>query len=305
MVAFIGAVTLLAVAVRGAPLPEFWEGGSAGFFQLLFEVLPFVVLGFVGLAVYAGMARRGVGPEGEGSGRPPSFEDRMRAGLPLAVILVATVILTVLSAGRMQPAADREQEASRMDVAAEGIFRTPFGMSRWFDMEVMASDPAADEEDGAGEGATARGIGISLRTGVLILVAVLVATALWHRYGRKKEAEEDPLPLDPERAAMEGAVHAGIEAMLVDPDPNTAIRGAYAQLLFALEDFGQGRWEHEGPTEHLQRVLAALRIHPAPLRELISLFELARFSHLDLSASHRDQALRALQAVAVGLEEGR
>ncbi len=309
VVAFIGAASLLAVATRGAPLPEFWDGGSAGFFRLLFEVLPFLVLGFVGLAVYAATGRR-AGPRrggSGGSGGAESFEDRMRAGFPLAVICTATLILAVLSAGGMQPLEERGMELGRMEAPGEGVFRTPWGMSRWFDLGVLAGEPPADPDDAAEGAGSTRGVGISLRTGLLLLLGMLGTAALWYRYGRKEEeaGEERRQPLDRERAAVQGAVHAGIEGMLVDPDPNTAIRGAYAHLLLALDDVGQGRWEHEGPTEHLHRVLGALRLRPAPLRELITLFELARFSHLHLTPVHRDRALEALRSVAAGLEVGR
>jgi hypothetical protein len=89
--------------------------------------------------------------------------------------------------------------------------------------------------------------------------------------------------------------------MLADPDPSTAIIGAYARLLEGLAACDVGRREHEAPLEHLRRTLTILRVRPEPLRQLIGLFEVARFSTHSLTGSHRDQALSALRAAATDL----
>jgi hypothetical protein len=53
--------------------------------------------------------------------------------------------------------------------------------------------------------------------------------------------------------------------------------------------------------EHLERVLRTLDVRPGPLRQLIGLFELARFSTLPLTPSHREAALAALRSVAADM----
>lgn len=109
-------------------------------------------------------------------------------------------------------------------------------------------------------------------------------------------------PADPRaRAAAHGAVVTTIDAMLADPDPRTAIIGAYARLLEELEAIGASRMDYEGPREHLHRVLSVLEVSPRPLRTLIELFEVARFSTHSLTTSHRHEALDALQDVATSL----
>jgi hypothetical protein len=108
-----------------------------------------------------------------------------------------------------------------------------------------------------------------------------------------------------EQAALHDAMVETIDAMLADPEPRTAIIGAYARLLHSLADAGIGRHEHEAPLEHLRRALTRARVRPAPLRELIALFEIARFSSHPLSAAHREQALAALHAAATDLAAAR
>lgn len=100
------------------------------------------------------------------------------------------------------------------------------------------------------------------------------------------------------REAAHDAIVGSIGAMLGDPDPRTAIIGAYARLQQELAGDNASRRDYEGPAEHLHRVLSVLSVRPSPLRTLIGLFEVARFSHHPLDASHRQQALAALRDVA-------
>jgi hypothetical protein len=103
------------------------------------------------------------------------------------------------------------------------------------------------------------------------------------------------------RAAAHGAFVTTIDAMLTDPDARTAIIGAYARLLESLEAIGAHREAYEGPTEHLHRVLRMLEVGPRPLRTLVGLFEVARFSEHSLTALHREEALTALREAATVL----
>lgn len=140
---------------------------------------------------------------------------------------------------------------------------------------------------------------------VFLLVAALAGAVV---IARSRKPPEDP-SAEPEfppfnegaRAAAHDAVLVTIDAMLADPDPRTAIIGAYARLLEELEATGAARHDYEGPKEHLHRVLSVLAVPPAPLEMLILLFEEARFSQHALTDQHRDDALRALERVALEL----
>ena len=122
--------------------------------------------------------------------------------------------------------------------------------------------------------------------------------------GRRRElapVPEQPDELAQAREAMAAMVGRSIDAMLADPDPRTAIIGAYARLLEGLAACGLARYDHEAPMEHLRRVLLGLRVRPEPLQVLTELFERARFSPHPLTDEDRDVALAALRDAAADL----
>jgi hypothetical protein len=304
IVAVIVAAALVASASSGSPLVSFWEAGRANRVLLFLDVLPVLAVGIAGMVAYAAFAAR-KGREGTAVAvKADSFRARLREALPVAAIGTTTATLALFSAGGFPPPQPTTAQGV-LEVPGVGFFRTPWGMSHWFEMGGVAKEGADAAERRVVPGTHGAGSGISLRTGLLLLAGAMGVGALWSWYRRKqKPLEADTKAPQGDRAAMEGAIHGSIEAMLADPDPNTAIRGAYARLLMALDSCGRGRWEHEGPMEHLKRVLGTLQIRPTPLRELIALFELARFSPHHLTTTHRDRALLALREVATGLETG-
>ena len=84
--------------------------------------------------------------------------------------------------------------------------------------------------------------------------------------------------------------------MLEDPDPREAICAAYGRLLDGFADAGLPRRAEEAPEEHVRRCLAAAHMDPRPVRELLDLFALARFSSHPVDESHRLAAVRAMRA---------
>lgn len=165
--------------------------------------------------------------------------------------------------------------------------------------DVRDVDPVPDEPaDRKGPDFGALG---PILLGLLIAIAVaLLGAWLWSYLAKRRaaEAEAEPDGDDAARDAMAVSVADTIGAMLADPDPRTAIIGAYARLLEGLAASGMARRAHEAPLEHLRRVLASLRVRPEPLRRLIELFEVARFSTHTLTETHRADALDALRAAA-------
>lgn len=135
----------------------------------------------------------------------------------------------------------------------------------------------------------------------LVILLVGGAALTWWWMGRRsgKVPEDSDEEIDTE--AARGTVLRSIEAMLADPDPNTAVIGAYARLLEGLAASGAPRRDYEGPVEHLRRALTHLPVRPGPVRRLVELFEVARFSTQTLTLEHRDQALGALHEVAYDL----
>lgn len=227
----------------------------------------------------------------------PARHSLLRA-LPPAVVILVTLGLYGIAGGQIGSAPDPGDPPAPREPTLMGeglIFRDPR------DPQVRAGDPqmAAGVEDPT---PTPR---IALIV-TLVLLALLTAALAWIRTGSgtKGDApEEEALDEDglPDAEATHRAVLHSIDEMLADPDPNTAIIGAYARLLEGLSRSGAPRRDHEGPEEHLQRVLATLQVRPVPLRELVTLFATARFSGETLTPDHRSRALEALRSVAEDL----
>jgi hypothetical protein len=231
-------------------------------------------------------------------GRRPA-QAAWRTVLPPTVIVAVLISLLGISRAELHleapvPGIDRNDESGggRLGIRLRNDWRGPAVRN-------------ADEAPGT-EGGLPPGFGRELLMRVsLVLVAVLalVLVAGMRRGGRRGpglSGEWDARAGRTRKAAHRAVVHS-IDAMLADPDHRTAIIGAYARLLDELEAIGASRRTYEGPTEHLRRVLSMLDIGPGPLRALVELFEVARFSEHSLTGVHRDQAVAALRAVAESL----
>lgn len=93
---------------------------------------------------------------------------------------------------------------------------------------------------------------------------------------------------------MEDGLADVLRSMLADPDPRTAVIGAYARLLVALDEAGMPRRPQEGPHEHLWRALGPLGVRRAPVHRLAELFVRARFAPHPVTDAHRRAAIAAL-----------
>lgn len=108
--------------------------------------------------------------------------------------------------------------------------------------------------------------------------------------------DPEPPPVSPagDASQVEEGLADVLRAMLADPDPRTAVIGAYARLLSALDEVGHGRRAEETPHEHLWRTLGPLGVRRAPVHRLAELFVLARFTPHPVTDAHRDAAIAAL-----------
>jgi len=139
----------------------------------------------------------------------------------------------------------------------------------------------------------------------LAMLAAIGGLLVAHRRDRRPPPEPFAPMVDDglvDRARVARSVAVSVEVMVADPDPRTAIIGAYASLLDGLSTAGLSRRAHEGPQEHLQRCLEALDVHPAPLHTITSLFAEAMFSVHPLGEHQRQAALDALRLAAADLE---
>ncbi|MGD2068903.1 MAG: DUF4129 domain-containing protein [Gemmatimonadota bacterium] len=290
----VALVGLLAVASGGGSVLAPSGGGGADRFAIVVVVTVVFGLGLP-LAAAVTLAIRRVRLARRGSALPSSVA--LRRAVPITAFTLTVASMLLISRGGL-PLARRAAPAP-FDLPGNPP-GTPLEID-WWDTPVRAGE-GEPEREGPSAGET------SDRATLLLLLAVLgtvgaIAIGFGLRYSRRSR----PLPLtidlaqDEARATAHGAVVGTIDAMLADPDPKTAIIGAYARLLEGLAASGTPRRPYEGPMEHLHRVLATLRVRPAPLRRLIELFQVARFSSHRLTSRHRDRALEALQAVAADL----
>jgi hypothetical protein len=220
--------------------------------------------------------------------------------VPVAIAGVALVSLLAISRMDLQDYRNRaEVESVDLSSGREGVrLRMDWGGSAFRRAgEGRAVEGAAAERPSA----AAIVLGVILIAGIVGLVAL--ATAWWSGRRGVRAPAVVPATQDHRRRVARGAILATIEAMLDDPDPKTAIIGAYAHLLEKLSASGAARRDYEGPKEHLHRVLTVLDVPAQPLEKLIGLFEEARFSTHRLTAGHRDVALDALRRVAAELAE--
>lgn len=150
-----------------------------------------------------------------------------------------------------------------------------------------------------------RDLGPIVRTVLLVLGAIAAAAIAWAvvRFTRRDRTERLPSPAvttdeDHEtidEQAAEAAIEESIDTLLGHPDPRLGIRAAYAVLLDALSDAGFARRSFEAPEEHLERCLQGLQIEAGPMRELLRLFAVARYSTHEVTEAHRAEALDALR----------
>lgn len=134
-----------------------------------------------------------------------------------------------------------------------------------------------------------------------LLLGVFALLAFAPPLVRAAERAAGPAPLDvppPPPRRLPGAVEEGLaevlRAMLADPDPRTAVIGAYARLLAALGEAGFPRRAEEAPHEHLWRTLGPLGVRRAPVHRLAELFVRARFTPHPITDEHRHAAIGAL-----------
>lgn len=298
VLAALALTALVALAARGTPLSTLVQSGAADRLQVLGDIGILLALGAVVAVGLTLLYHRAVVV-------PRHRDVRVRTTLlratPLVTAaLVAFSLMTIAGADLNAGAVALPEEAFGGLMPGSGRPGRPLEVVGWWASKVRAGEGAPDREIPTG-GARPGPQLPPLVIAAAVLALLLAAAAVWRWYRSTAVAllpESDEDTLESERAAMRGVVMGSIDAMLADPDPRTAIIGAYARLLEHLAASGAGRHEQEAPLEHLRRVLTTLRVRPDPLRELIDLFELARFSTHPLDGTHRDRALAALEDVA-------
>jgi hypothetical protein len=169
--------------------------------------------------------------------------------------------------------------------------------------ELLPSTVIPDHDDGIGAD-TLITVGL-----IIMLLALLLALGFFLSHQALRErpfdrkfvaliAEPDE-PVDVDKVA--DLLQASLDEVLIGADPRLAIRVAYGTLLDGLAHIGFPRRPEEGPDEHIERCLQAAELPASPIRELLRLFALARFSEHAITEAHRDLAIAALHTAIAGL----
>lgn len=140
--------------------------------------------------------------------------------------------------------------------------------------------------------------------GGLVLLALVLAALVRFFAGRDKTLTPGfDHPDQPEDGIEDDVVDYSTEIDALDrllweigqePDPRAAIRRVYAALETGLGNPELARQHSETPGLFLQRILGRFDELEAPLRELTTLFERARFSEHQITPPMRDRAIAIL-----------
>ncbi|MEP7335676.1 MAG: DUF4129 domain-containing protein [Actinomycetota bacterium] len=96
---------------------------------------------------------------------------------------------------------------------------------------------------------------------------------------------------------LEAVLTETLGELELDPDPRRAVIQAYVRMEGVLGAHGHARLPHEAPLEYLARVLRELDVRAEAAHALTELFERARFSHHEIDAAMRAEAVASLEAV--------
>jgi hypothetical protein len=131
---------------------------------------------------------------------------------------------------------------------------------------------------------------------LLVIAALVLASYLAWRLSSKRRALAER-----EDETMAESLAEAIEATLADlqaeRDPRRAIIAAYARMERALAAFGVPRRRPETQREYLGRILSGLEVDTAAIRRLTELFTQAKFSHHDIGAAMKEEAIDTLEHV--------
>jgi hypothetical protein len=105
-------------------------------------------------------------------------------------------------------------------------------------------------------------------------------------------------------AELHGAVEESLDDLRTLPDARLAIIRCYDRFERALAGADVRRPPWQTATEFMRTALAHPLLPADGVRELTSLFEVARFSRHEIGPPHRERAWRALMAVKAALENG-
>lgn len=137
--------------------------------------------------------------------------------------------------------------------------------------------------------------------GTLVLLAGVAGYLVW-RYRRGTPAEAGPPEDETVAAAITTSIDGALDDLEREPDARRAVIAAYARMEGALAQHGLQRKESETPLEYLQRILLDLTSRTDAVTRLTALFEQAKFSHHEIDAAMKQEAIGSLRAIRDDLQ---
>ncbi len=103
-------------------------------------------------------------------------------------------------------------------------------------------------------------------------------------------------------ADLASSIGDAIDDLEAEPDARRAVIAAYARMESVLARHGLRRRASETPVEYLRRILLGLTARADAVVRLTDLFELAKFSRHDITASMKGEAIGALLEIRDDLQ---
>lgn len=129
---------------------------------------------------------------------------------------------------------------------------------------------------------------------VVIGLAAIAAVAFFISSRRRKSALGDDAAI---AEALATALDDSLDDLMAEADPRRAVIAAYARLERVLAAHGFPRHASETPEELLGRILPGLDVDRHSIRRLTDLFTWAKFSHHEVDADMKEEAISALAQV--------
>lgn len=260
----------------------------------------------VALLGVVAVAATGSTPSGSGRTRSPShvFVDTFFT-LSLVLMAVAAILLVY---GLTQRRAIAEQMAlrgkrRRMGILSFSILVLAFTTAAYF--RLRANGVIFNRGEGGGQSSQTRPPQGADNVEdyhanfawlpLLVIAALVLASYLAWRFSKKRRAAAEDEETLAESLAQ--AIESTLEDLRTERDPRRAIIAAYARMERALAAFGVPRRRPETQQEYLARILGGLEVDTAAVRRLTDLYTQAKFSHHEVGAAMKEEAIDTLEHV--------
>ena len=273
-----------------------------------------VVLVLVALLATVAIASAGPTPSGSGGARRPSeWLLDVFVSLFLVVMAFGTVLLVLLVL--LRPAlliGDDASEVHRPRNRAGTLLSLVllFALLAVATWRVTSSDGAGRDLarifGTGGDAAPVEGGRYEPEFQVVpVIVTLAIGAIALAFFAGASRARARSLPQHPPdlSAALADVIDDTLDDLRAELDARRAVIAAYGRLEHVLAAYGAPRHASEAPQEYLERVLVDLEVPRAAVSRLTALFTRAKFSHHEVVATMKDEAIEALETVRDGLRE--